>query len=182
MAALTELLARHGYAGVTIGALAARAGVSRAAFYAHFADKEACLLAAYDRFAEQVARAIAPELDDDAPWSEFIEAIVEGYVGILQRDLTATRAFLIEMDAAGPAARRRRREAAHAFAAIVAERHASIRRRDRSLASLPAPVYLALALGVRELVRDALEGDARPELGQLAPAMVKLVTAAVSGA
>src|SRR3981081_105900 len=52
MAAMTELLAQRGYLAVKIGEVAERAGVSRAAFYQCFSDKNACALAAYDRFIE----------------------------------------------------------------------------------------------------------------------------------
>src|ERR1700686_5120567 len=111
MAAFTELVAERGYAGLRIGDLVARAGVSRAAFYEHFADKEACLLAAYDTFAEAVVSAITRGMDPDQPWSAFVDATLGGYVDVLERDPTAARAFIVEMDAAGEAARRRRRDA-----------------------------------------------------------------------
>jgi AcrR family transcriptional regulator len=182
MAALTSLLAERGYAAITIGDLAARAGVSRAAFYEHFADKQACLLAAYDHFAITVAAAIAIPPKHDTPWSAFIDATLEGYLGVLQRDLTAARAFLVEMDAAGREARARRREAMHAFAALIAERHATIRAQDPTLGPLPFAAYLALVLGVREVVHDALDSDPRPRLMELKPDLALLAIAIAEGA
>jgi AcrR family transcriptional regulator len=182
MTAFTELLAARGYAAVTIRTLASRARVSPAAFYEHFADKEACLLAAYDRFAASVAAAITTHVDADAPWGAFIDATVGGYLKALARDPTAARAFIVEMDAAGPAARRRRRDAIHAFAALIAQRHAAIRARDPTLGPLPGTAYLALALGVRELAHDALETDPVPALEGLAPQIRLLMTAVVQGA
>ena len=182
LAAITELLAERGYAALTIGELARRARVSRAAFYEHFADKEACLLAAYDHFATTIVTAMTADVDDDAPWSAFIEATVGGYLTTLERDPIAARAFIVEMNAAGPAARRRRRDAVQGFAAVIAQRHAAIRAREPSLGPLPESAYLALALGVRELVHDALESDRAPDLMKLAPDIVVLMTAAVEGA
>jgi AcrR family transcriptional regulator len=182
MAAFTELLAERGYAGVTIGELAHRAGVSRGAFYEHFADKEACLLAAYDDFAARLVGAMTAEVEVDTPWRAFIDATLAGYLGTLDSDRAAARAFVVEMDAAGPAARRRRREAAATFAALIAHRHAAIRRRDRSLAPLPERVYLGLALGIRELVHDALEAESEPTLTDLAPDIAFWVTATIEGA
>lgn len=180
--AFTELLAECGYAAVTIGELARRAGVSRAAFYEHFADKEACLLAAYDQFATMVGAAMAVDVPSDTPWSVFIAATLDGYLGALDEDLTAARAFIVEMDAGGPAARRRRHDAMHAFAEVLSQRHAAIRSRDPSLAALPHTAYLALALGVRELVHDALLTDPPPPLRRLAPDIVTLMVAVVEGA
>src|SRR3982074_887080 len=50
MAAITVLMAELGYEHVRVGDVAAEAGVSRAAFYECFPDKEPCAVAAYDRF------------------------------------------------------------------------------------------------------------------------------------
>jgi AcrR family transcriptional regulator len=168
MVSMTELMAERGYAGVSIGELAHRAGVSRTTFYVHFADKQDCVLAAYDRFAATVITAITPGFDQHAPWRSFIEAILDRYLAVLERDLTATRAFFIEMDA-DPVARRHRREATQKFAALLAERHAAIRARNPKLGPLPQRAYLAIALAVRDLVHETLEQDANPNPRQLAP-------------
>lgn len=182
MAALTELLAERGYGAVTIAGLAKRAGVSRGAFYEHFADKQACLFAAYDHFAATLVDAMTATVDDSTPWSRFIEVTLDGYLAMLERDPVAARAFIVEMDAAGPMARRRRNEAIRGFAALLARRHAAIRERDPSLGPLPDRVYLGLALGIRELVRDAIESEREPALRELAPEILLWVTATVEGA
>lgn len=182
MAALTVLMAEHGYAGVRIGELVNLAGVSRATFYQHFAEKQECLLAAYEQFASEVVSAITPEIDQDAPWRAFVQTTLDGYLAVLQRDLTAARAFLVEMDAAGPLARERRRAATEGFATLLAQRHAAIRARDRTLGPLPQRAYLALALMARDLVRDALEREQTPNLQELGPDLSILATAIVEGA
>jgi AcrR family transcriptional regulator len=182
MAAFTELLAERGYAGLRIGDLVARAGVSRAAFYEHFADKEACLQAAYDTFAEAVVSAITRGMDPDQPWSAFVDATLGGYVEVLERDPTAARAFIVEMEAAGPAARRRRRDALHAFAALLAQRHAQIRARDESLSELPPVAYVALAFAVREVAHETLLDDDGPSFRERAPGLAVMINAAVLGA
>lgn len=182
MAAMTELVAQGGFGAVTVGALARSAAVSRAAFYEHFAGKEACLLAAYDDFARRLAEAMTAEVDDDTPWEAFVDATLDGYVATIRDDPTSARAFLVEMDGAGPAARRRRHEAIEAFAALLADRHAAIRGRDRSLGPLPQRVYLGTALGVRELAREALEHDPRPDWAALARDVRVWIAAVVAGA
>ena len=182
MAALTEMVAERGYAAATIGELARRASVSRGTFYEHFADKEACLLAAYDHFAAALLGAMTAEVGEDTPWESFIEAALAGYLGTLEREPTAARAFLVEMDAAGQTARRRRREGIHVFAAMLVQRHARVPR-TRCLAGAPAGARLPRAgLGVRELVREALEDEAEPALTALAPDIVVWVTAMIEGA
>jgi AcrR family transcriptional regulator len=182
MAAFTELMAERGYAGLRIGDLVARAGVSRAAFYEHFVDKEACLLAAYDTFADAVASAITRGMDAEEPWSAFVDATLGGYVEVLERDPTAARAFIVEMEAAGAASRRRRRDALHGFAALLAQRHAQIRARDRSLAELPPVAYVALAFAVREVARETLLEFDGPSFRECAPGLAVMINAVVLGA
>src|SRR5258708_28285577 len=48
MSAMIELVGEQGYGTTTIAQLTARSGVSRKAFYEHFANKEECFLATYD--------------------------------------------------------------------------------------------------------------------------------------
>jgi AcrR family transcriptional regulator len=182
MAALTELVAERGYAAVTIGGLAARAGVSRAAFYEHFEDKEACLLAAYDHWAGTLLAAMAAEVGPNAEWTGFIESMLSGYLGGLEADPVAARAFIVEMDAAGPVARRRRRDTWNTFAAVVAQRHAQMRDRDPALGPLPERVFLGLVYAVRELVHDALEAEAAPSLRELESDILVWIAATVAGA
>lgn len=178
--ALVTLMADGGYAAVTIGQLARQAGVSRSTFYAHFEDKEACLLAAYDAWAARIAMAMAAERDDDASWEAVIERLLAGYLGAVAAEPASARAFIVEMDAAGPAARARRRQGIQGFAALLAARHARIREADPALGELPERAYLGLALGVRELVHDALEEGTA--LADLAPDVKRWIAAMVAGA
>jgi AcrR family transcriptional regulator len=180
--AFTELLAERGYAGVTIGELARRGRVSRGAFYEHFADKQACLFSAYDRFAGELLSAMTAGVTARTTWNEFVELALTGYLGTLERDRVASRAFLVEMDAAGPEARERRGQGVRMLATMLRERHEAIRRTDPTLAPLPEPVYLGICLGVRELIRERLEGGDSASLTDLAPAIVFWVTATVRGA
>lgn len=178
--ALTELMADGGYGAVTIGALARKAGVSRGAFYELFPDKEACLLAAYDDFAQRLAAAVTGELADDTPWEAFIDRLIAGYLDGVERDRVAARAFLVELDAAGPAARARRRQAMRTFATLIAQRHATIIARESRLVPLPERAYAGFVLGVRELVREALEDDVPAT--ELASEIKAWITAMIEGA
>jgi AcrR family transcriptional regulator len=182
MSSLTELMAECGYPGVTISDLVGRAGVSRTSFYQHFADKQECLFAAYDRFAAIVATAITPDFDPAEPWRRHLETILGRYLDALSRDLIATRAFLVEMDAAGQAARQRRRAAAHAMATLLAERHAKIRTHHPRLGPLPHRAYLGIALAARDLICEALEQEPEPDLRELALDLATFATALFEGA
>jgi AcrR family transcriptional regulator len=56
--ALVELVVENGYHDVSIDALASRADVTRATFYAHYPTKEALLTAVVDGFADEVVAAL----------------------------------------------------------------------------------------------------------------------------
>ena len=57
--AMVDLVVEHGYESISIDALAGRADVTRATFYAHYSSKAALLTAVVDRFADEVLAALA---------------------------------------------------------------------------------------------------------------------------
>jgi AcrR family transcriptional regulator len=169
MAAMTELIAAGGYPRVTIGALAGRARVSRTAFYACFADKEECAFAAYDRFIESLLAAVAARASKATDMAGVIGVMLDGYFSTLERDLVATRAFLVEFDALGPGARERRRSALRGIAAYLRRMHGEFRATDPTLAPLFADeVYLGIVYIARQLACDALDEHQRPALRAIA--------------
>jgi AcrR family transcriptional regulator len=182
LAAATELLGTEGYGGVTIGAICRRAGVSRATFYELFADKEACLIEAYARFARALVDAIFTAVAQDADWDAWVASAIDAYLGSLERDPVAARAFLVELEAAGPAPRARRRDAMSGFAAAFAERYRTARAADPALGELPDLVFLGLTLGIRELVRERLETEESPQLTDMARDIRLWAAAMVAGA
>lgn len=182
-AALTELMAERGYAGVRLAELVARAGVSKATFYEHFADKEQCMLAAYEEFLRTLIAEIAPLVAEESPsLADFVRSVVTRYVEVTARDVTAARAFFVELDAAGPAARARRRGERQAFIALFAQRHRQFRDRDPSLAPLPRIAYEAIVDAAREIVRDRLDAEPEPDLRELIPDLTLTFTAIFQGA
>ena len=58
-AAAAAVFARVGYADASAEAISREAGMSKATFYEHFANKEECILALFDDAAAQVTRAMA---------------------------------------------------------------------------------------------------------------------------
>jgi AcrR family transcriptional regulator len=162
LAAVTELLAARGYRGFGVGDVAAEAGVSLAAFYNCFASKDACVFAGYDRFIEvlltKMAAVEAP--GDDRP--ALTAGLLGAYLETLQQDLVVARAYQVEIDALGPPARARRREALGLLARYI---------RDRGLegqpAELPWTAYIGVVYAVRQLASDALDAEPEPDLRAL---------------
>ena len=182
LAAVAEVVADRGYAAATIAEISRSAGVSPKTFYEHFDDKLDCYLAAYDQFANVLLARIGAALDADAPWDEFVGAALSAYLGTLEREPEVARAFLVEIDAAGALARRRRRTAYAQFAALLQARHEETRRLDPTLGPLPERAYLGLVHGVRALVCDALGARRRPRLVEMAGDIRTWLTATIAGA
>ena len=61
---------------MTIAEIAARASVSQATFYSHFADKDAALMAALDSAAAQMLAAMLPAGRRAADWSNGVRASI----------------------------------------------------------------------------------------------------------
>jgi len=56
--AMTQAAARYGHKDASVARVVEQAGVSRATFYKHFVDKEACFLAAFEVAAERIEAAL----------------------------------------------------------------------------------------------------------------------------
>src|SRR5213592_5143682 len=68
--------ARVGYADASAEAIAREAGMSKATFYEHFANKEECILALFDEAATEVMRtmSVAGATGDFATYEDHVRA------------------------------------------------------------------------------------------------------------
>jgi AcrR family transcriptional regulator len=98
--AIVALSAERGYEAAKIADLVSLAGVSRAAFYEHFRDKQECLLAAVDALVEPTIALI--EGAEDAPSGEArVRQAVEAFLGLVARQPAASKVVFVEVYAAG---------------------------------------------------------------------------------
>lgn len=181
MAAMTVLMADLGYERVRVGDVAGEAGVSRAAFYECFPDKQSCAFAAYDRFIEVLLGRVAAALDPTKDVEDYVVTLLEGYLGTLEDDPVVGRAFQLEMDAVGAVARRRRREALDPFAEVIGRHHELLSAGDPTLKPLPRLAYRGIVYGVRQIASDALDGHDEPDLRSLIPDLTCWILAAFRG-
>jgi AcrR family transcriptional regulator len=167
LAAATELLAAGGYRGFGPGEVATRAGVSLAAFYECFPNKEACIFAGYERFIEVLLqRMTAVDLEGMDP-PQITRALVGAYLDTLQSDLVVGRAYQVEIDALGPRARERRRNSLELFATYIREVTAWASPDGQPSEHIPPSAYIGVVYAVRQLASDALDRAPEPDLVKL---------------
>jgi AcrR family transcriptional regulator len=164
LAAMTELLAVHGYRQLSPGHIASRAGVSLAAFYDCFVNKDACVFAGYDRFIEVLlGRMNALDTTGKDRFALF-RAVIGTYVETLQSDLVVARAYQVEIDALGPPARERRRQSLKRFAEFIRELLVGATPDGTPPAERPWTAYIGMVYVARQLAADALDSAAEPDL------------------
>ena len=117
--AAADVFARVGYAEASAEAISREAGMSKATFYEHFANKEECILALFDEAATEVMRAMAdasrrrgPRLLRGARGAPGVHAFLETLAPIP----TSAQTLLVEIIGAGPRAAARRDAILEAFA------------------------------------------------------------------
>ena len=166
-----------GYPAVTVADVVRRARVSRAAFYAHFADKEECFLAAtgegrqlmFDRIVS-AARAVPA----DGPDEQIIRAAYRAFLAFLADEPAFSRVFYIDMPAAGAQAVDRLEVAGRRFADLNQTWHERARQRHPDWPAVPQEAYLALAGATAELVRSVVRANRTDELPDLEDTLVSL--------
>lgn len=107
--AMTAVAARQGYADASVARVIEQAGVSRATFYEHFADKEACFLAAYERAAAGIEEAL-PRVEAEYSPATRVRELIDEMLANAARDPASARIVVLEALAGGPAARRAHHE------------------------------------------------------------------------
>ncbi|MDQ1662251.1 MAG: hypothetical protein QOJ68_2231 [Blastococcus sp.] len=164
--ALAASMAEKGYPSTTIADIARIARVSKTIVYAHFRDKEQCLLELYsratDRVLDIVRTAQAQATEEGRDWRGRIHAVIEAYFTALAGGPAVAWAAFVEVQAAGPSALARRREVLERYVDLLAgvadelaTTHADeVRAVDRRL-------IMAAVGGINELILARVErGDA----------------------
>jgi AcrR family transcriptional regulator len=177
------VVSESGYAAVTVADIVRRARVSRAAFYAHFADKETCFLAATGEGRElMIARVVSAtrSLPAGTGDEEVLRAAYRAYLEFLADEPAFARVFHIDMPAAGPLAVYRLDAAVRRFADLNRRWHQRARERHPEWPAVPYEAYLALAGATDELVRSMVRAGQTGALPGLAETLVSLQLAVLA--
>ncbi len=169
--------AERGYAGASSESISRRAGMSKATFYEHFANKEECMLALFDLGAQLVQAAMA-EAARNAPVGDARERLRAGtraFLGALAEHPEFAQTLLVEIIGAGPRAAQRRDQILLAFAGVVdAENAAAARRGLMGRFSSPHDSF-AVVGAVTELVSRQVRLGVPEHMLDLAPVIDRLI-------
>lgn len=100
---MVELVAEHGYNGVSVATLASQARISKRDFYKRFAGKEACFLATYDSIVKHSARGILAAGKGEEE-RERLRLEILAFAGQIAGSPEAARLTLVEVFATSAAA------------------------------------------------------------------------------
>jgi AcrR family transcriptional regulator len=118
LGAAASVFTRVGYAEATAEAISREAGMSKATFYEHFANKEECILALFDDAAAEIKLAMgaASEATGYASYDERVAANIRAFLKTLARYPDSAQTLLVGIIGAGPRAAARRDAILDAFA------------------------------------------------------------------
>ncbi|HWO24510.1 MAG TPA: helix-turn-helix domain-containing protein [Kofleriaceae bacterium] len=183
--AMAELVAEHGYAAVTIGDIATRAGTAKRTFYDHFADKEQCFLAALDGITDTLVQATARFFAMPGTVRERCEYSLRAYLELLGSMPSASKIFYLEAMATGPEAIDRRTEMLLRFAhnIVALSREAEAQGDGREISEQHA---LAVVGALHTLIFHQVHGNGPESLldiiDEVVPLAVAFLTARVPAA
>jgi AcrR family transcriptional regulator len=120
-----------GYAGASSESISRRAGMSKATFYEHFANKEECMLALFDLGRELVQTEMARAARGVSPGDarERLRAGTRAFLRALAQHPEFAQTLLVEIIGAGPLAAQRRDQVLQAFADVLDAENAAAARR-----------------------------------------------------
>ena len=155
--AIVELVAAHGYAGTTVGGIAAKAGVSRTTFYEQFGSKEDCFSAAYDAVAARVVDAIVAAAGDIEDKRKQLRAGIDAYLKYGAEHPAAAAAFILEVHTAGPEALEQRYQMMKRFCEVI----------DAYVPNVPPAASMAVVTSIDAMAHHLIRRGRASELPKL---------------
>jgi AcrR family transcriptional regulator len=164
--ALATCMAEKGYPATTIADIARAGRVSKTVVYAHFRDKEECLLELYARATDQVMGTVAgakqAARDEGLPWRDRVRAVIGAYLAALAGAPAVAWTALVEIQAAGRPALELRRQVIDRYVDLLTGVAAELaRQHPDQVRPVSRQMVLAAVGGINELILARVErGDA----------------------
>jgi AcrR family transcriptional regulator len=177
--ALATCMAEKGYRATTIADIARAGRVSKTVVYAHFQDKEHCLLELYsratDRVLETVREAQSAAQVAGLPWRDRLRAGIAAYLEALAAGPAVAWAALVEVQGAGPTALALRRNVIDRYVDLLTGVATDLaQHQPDEVRPVPRELVLAAVGGINELMLARVErgeADRLPEDADLAAAV-----------
>jgi len=180
--ALATSMVEKGYQATTIADIARAGRVSKTIVYAHFRDKEQCLLELYTRSTDQVLETVRRAQDEarraGLPWRERLRSVIGAYLSALAAGPEVAWAALVEVQAAGRPALALRRMVIDRYVDLIcsfAEELAT--EHPEEVRPVPRQLVVAAVGGINELILTRVERNEAERL----PDDVDAATATVVG-
>jgi AcrR family transcriptional regulator len=120
--AMVLVVGERGFAGTTVGAVCARAGVSRGTFYDTFDGLQECFLAVLDEGQRRVSMLMSEAFEGRQDWQEGLHAALVSLLLLLDSEPALARVLLVEALGAGAWALEHRALHLAALARMIVER------------------------------------------------------------
>ena len=169
---MIDAIGEKGYAATTVSDVIRRAGVSRKAFYEHFANKEECFLATYDSIAAVGRRGVSMAFRRAEGLPDSVQAALGELIELAIARPQALRVLMVEIGAAGPAGIERREQ--------LVVRYEDFLRESLGLpagpGAIPNPILRGVVGGILHVIYTHLRRGERKQLRRRLPDLVNWAT------
>jgi AcrR family transcriptional regulator len=150
--------------------------MSKATFYEHFANKEQCMIALFDRAAEVVRQAMAQAARSaGGNAAQRMRAGTRAFLHALSEHPDFAQTLLVEIIGAGPDAARRRDQIMQAFADLLDAENAAAARRGLIARFASPHDSFAIVGAITELVSRQVRLGEPTDVLELAPVIDRLI-------
>jgi AcrR family transcriptional regulator len=173
--AAATAFSRMGYAEASAEAISREAGMSKATFYEHFANKEECILALADHASAHMLDALLDASRRPDGSRERHRAGVRAVLDTVAADPALAQAVLVELVGAGPRAAERRDATLNGFAEVMYAETVRAAERDGGPAYASPDDAFAIAGATFELISRQLRTGRPQHLLDLEPIIERLI-------
>ncbi len=168
-----------GGSAVTVADVIARSGVSSAAFHDTFADREACVLAAFDLGVRRARKRMVAAYAAEPRWLDAVKAALAAFLRFLEDEPALGRLLVVNSMSGGEQVLRRRAQVLRALAAVVDRG-----RLERSAGKPQPPAVIAEGVvgAVLAVLQNRLLADERGAVMELFGSLVSIIVLPYLGA
>jgi AcrR family transcriptional regulator len=174
--AMAHTVAAQGYPATSLGDVCAAAGVSTKAFYQHFADKEACFLATFERGVVLLQKSVLSAYGQPGRWPERMRSGLATLLGTLATEPAFASLAVVEVLAAGSRALACRRGLLDSYQQFFAEAP-----RRAGQPEVPRTAVEAVVAGVYGVIFECVATGRCAELPEHLPDLTYFVLAPFVG-